>query len=365
MSNKKRLNVIGLMSGTTFDGVDAAFLHTNGDDFVEIGQTHYLEYPAELRKQIDHIINDKPSLHEILTTEKDLTIFHSQLVLELLNKMNKPAEYIDLIGFHGQTIYHDASSSVTWQIGNGQLLAQITQINVINDFRRKDMSIGGCGAPLVPIFHEVLVRNLPKPVAFLNIGGVANLSYIGQNGQLIAFDTGPGCALIDDLVKKNTNLNYDKNGQIARSACPDLEFVEKLLEHKFFSQNFPKALDRNDFKTLTKALDLINYPDAISTLTHLTAASIASSLKILPQKPAMWLVSGGGSRNQFLLEILEKNYSIKLQNVQDALGLNPDFIEAWAFAYLAARSFYHLPISFPNTTGCKKPTSGGCLHLAL
>jgi len=263
---------------------------------------------------------------------------------------------VDLIGFHGQTISHAPAIGHTCQIGDGALLAAMTGIKVVNDFRTADVRAGGQGAPLVPVYHQALGSKLDKPVVFLNIGGVANVTYVGKDGELIAFDTGPGNALIDDWMLRKSGHKFDAEGKIALSGKVDRVLLNKLLSHPFFSVPAPKSLDRNAF--VSQAWESLSLADGTATLAAFTVHSIVESFKHFPSPPQQFIVAGGGRHNQFLMQQLQQQLKVPVSSI-DALGLDGDAIEAEAFAYLAVRSIKGLPISFPTTTGVPEPMTGG------
>ena len=267
---------------------------------------------------------------------------------------------VDLIGFHGHTIDHRPHEGVTTQIGDGKLLSQLTGISVVNDFRSEDVRKGGQGAPLVPIYHKALFENEEKPVAIVNIGGVANVTWIGKNEEeLLAFDTGPGNALIDDLIKAKTGNNFDKGGNIAKSGKVNAKILNEFMENDFFTKKPPKSLDRNHFTPISKN-NGISTEDAAATYAAFTAKSIAISANFFPSKPSKWVIAGGGRYNMAIMDALKNS----LQNVvtSDELGINGDVLEAQAFAFLAVRSLLNLPNSFPGTTGTTQTVSGGVIN---
>jgi anhydro-N-acetylmuramic acid kinase len=288
--------------------------------------------------------------------ERTLTIAHAEAVRKLLETLNIPPQDIDLIGFHGQTISHAPEKGHTCQIGDGALLASMTGIKVVNDFRTADVRAGGQGAPLVPIYHQALGSTLDKPVVFLNIGGVANVTYVGKGRELIAFDTGPGNALIDDWMLRKSGQNFDAGGTLALSGKIDAPLLKTLLSHPFFSSPVPKSLDRNAF--VSQAWEGLSPADGAATLAAFTVHSIAEAFKHFPSPPQQLIVAGGGRHNQFLMQQLQQHLNVMVSSI-DALGLDGDAIEAEAFAYLAVRSIKGLPISFPTTTGVPEPMTGG------
>jgi anhydro-N-acetylmuramic acid kinase len=364
---KKRrvLTVIGMMSGTSFDGIDAALIRTDGLKISSFGDTYMSSYSDGLRKKIRLLMNKKYSIRMMMDVEDEIAIEHSRVVHHLLKKANLTIADIDLIGFHGQTIYHNPVKRKTLQIGNAALLAELTGINVISDFRSHDVAAGGEGAPLVPFYHQAICKSLKKPVAVVNIGGVANVSYI-DNDHLIAFDTGPGGALLDDWVYDRTRRNYDDDGKIARKGIPHEAILESFMRKKFFNEKPPKSLDRNKFKAMLKTLDHLTTEDGAATLTYLTARSVYEARKFFPKKPLKWILCGGGSHNSLLVDILSKQYGLEVVKIDEIkIGgktILAGFVEAQAFGFLAARSFYNLPLTTPTTTGVKREVSGGALY---
>jgi len=361
----KALTVIGMMSGTSFDGVDAAIIKTNGIKIHSLGETDMSSYNDALRKKIRFLMNRKHSIRIMMDVENEVAIEHANVVKSLLKKANLKSSDIDLIGFHGQTIYHDPAKRKTLQVGNASLLAELTGINVISDFRSRDISAGGEGAPLVPFYHQALCENLKKPVAVLNIGGVANVTYIDDN-HLIAFDTGPGGALLDDWVYERTKKNYDDDGKIARLGVPHENILELFMKQKFFSAKPPKSLDRNKFKAMMSKMSHLSTEDGAATLTHLTARSVCEAQKFFPKKPRKWILCGGGSKNSLLRDILSRQYGLDIADIGElkasGVFIDPGFVEAQAFGFLAARSYYNLPLTTPATTGVRADVSGGALY---
>lgn len=352
---------IGLMSGTSLDGVDASLVQTDGDKkFLAVAELH-LPYPEDFRNKIKAVIGDTCPFYRV---EADLTDYHSRAVIELIKITGKEAADIKAIGFHGQTIFHDPTQKITWQIGNPHQLAQSTRINVIHDFRRRDISLGGQGAPLVAIFHKCLMQDEIYPAAIVNIGGVANITYIDKE-ILVAFDTGPGNSLIDDAVNKFYNLPFDDQGKIASTGVVDLKSVDQILSNNYFQNLPPKSLDRNEFSLEVNRMHKQNPLDIIATLTYLTAKSIVDAIDLLPGRPRIIYLCGGGSRNLTLIQHMkqlskEKSNLTRFANISQK-RLNPDFIESEAFAYLAARFCNNLPSAFPSTTGAAKANICGSM----
>ena len=349
-------NVIGLMSGTSMDGIDAAFLKTDGLCHVEAGEAITVPYTEDLRKQISEVVT---SCKVSKTIEELVTVIHAEVITQLLNKKKSSSNEIDLIGFHGHTIYHNPDIRKTLQIGDGELLAKLTGVDVVCDFRSNDVMHGGQGAPLVPLYHRAVASQLAKPLAILNLGGVANITWLGHEDELLAFDTGPGNALLDDFMNFRLGEKQDTGGKMALSGNVDQSILATLLEHPYFSQNSPKSLDRNEFD-LTPVLKL-SQADGAATLCAFTAEAVAKSFVLLPEPPKLWLVTGGGRYNLALMRELTSRLGTEVKPVED-VGWDGDAIEAQAFGYLALRSVKGLPLSLPSTTGVPSPTSGGVLH---
>ncbi len=352
--NKENLLCIGLMSGTACDGIDAALIETDGKEFIKAGMGLTIEYTQDFRNQLIRLM--KGEYGHFLQLEKQLTELHCEAVQALLKKAELKPRDIDLLGFHGQTVVHKPADGITWQIGNIQGLAHSTGINTIGDFRSRDVSAGGQGAPLVPIYLKHLTEKMPKPLMLVNIGGVSNICYLGEN-SILAFDSGPGNALIDDLMQKHFQLPVDRNGDTARSGSIDNNLLQELLADDYFSQKPPKSLDRNRFSN--KKLDGIPAKNALATATEFTAIAIARSLEHCEGTPKMLIVSGGGRKNAFMMERLQAHLGAIPVQKCDAHNIDGDLLEAHAFGYLAARSYRNLPISFPETTRTRQPLSGG------
>jgi anhydro-N-acetylmuramic acid kinase len=361
------LKAIGLMSGTSMDGIDAAILDTDGESVVAFGPTRFEPYGYEMRAKLRSAIEHAAAMPaagplptEIAALERELTQAHARAVAALLADAGLKSEDIDVIGFHGQALVHRPDRRMTLQIGSGPLLAQATAIDVVNDFRTADVRAGGQGAPLVPIYHAALAKDR-APVAVLNIGGVANVTFIARDGSLIAFDTGPGNAPIDDWALKYTGKPVDEAGAIAARGRVNENVVTRLLQSDFFAKPAPKSLDRMDF-SLEMARNL-NVEDGAATLTAFTARAIAKARDHFPEIALTWIVCGGGRHNPVMMRELRAALGAATVIAAEDAGWRGDFIEAEAFAYLAARSLRGLPISFPTTTGVRRPMSGGTLSL--
>lgn len=363
---------IGLMSGTSMDGIDAALLKSDGQNEIEIiGHLSYA-YPAvfrsKLKQSLDKVVGvtKRVELPEnVSSLERELTLEHAAIVDQLLKKYSILPSKVDLVGFHGQTILHRPDIGLTIQLGDGQLLARKCGIDVVFDLRSNDMKHGGEGAPLVPVYHRALAQKLKDklnfPIAFINIGGISNLTFVGKDNELYAFDCGPGNGLIDQWMFLKTGSTMDRNGEAGLRGTVDEKIVNSYANHPFFSNEKPGSLDWRSFKPLLN--DAISLEDGAASLSFITAYGIVNSFRHLPMLPKTLVVSGGGVHNGAIMKALkqltQKNGIIIL--TARSLGLCSDFLEAEAWAYLAIRSIYQLPITFPTTTGCDRPRSGGKL----
>ena len=345
---------MGLMSGTSLDGIDAALIRTDGQGVVERLGFYTVPYTDEVRSALRACLGLKTDPDgRVARAERLMTLAHAQAVAALRRQCPGP---VDLIGFHGQTIDHDPAARRTWQIGDAALLAAETGIDVIADFRSADVAAGGQGAPFLPLYHAALAQRLEKPVAILNIGGVSNVTYIGRDDTLLAFDTGPGSALLNDWVKQHTGAEYDRDGLLAASGNVDASILETYLAHEFFTRAAPKSLDRDQWNT--KPVAGLSVEDGAATLTAFTVQAIARAVDQLPQKPLAWFATGGGRLNPSIMNGLRHALNVPVGMVDD-LGWDGDAMEAEGFAYLAVRSALGLPLSLPTTTNVPQPMQGG------
>lgn len=361
---------IGLMSGTSQDGVDVALIDTDGDKIGRFGATGCRPYTKDERTllrsataaAVDLTVRTaRPGV--LAAAEALVNDAHAEAVRSFLASAGLPPGDVAAVGFHGQTLLHRPERGLTVQIGDGQALASRLGIPVVYDFRAADVAAGGQGAPLAPIFHRALVRRLRRdpPVAVLNIGGVANVTYI-DGEELIACDTGPGNALLDDFLRLRTGHPLDSDGRRAAAGSVDERTVERLMAHPFFAAAPPKSLDRNEFRGwVGNALDGVGVEDGAATLTALTATAVARIVPLLLQAPRSWIVSGGGARNPTLMRMLADRLAPARVESAQAVGWSSDALEAQAFAYLAVRSLRGLPLTFPGTTGVPRPLAGGVL----
>jgi anhydro-N-acetylmuramic acid kinase len=363
----RTVRAIGLMSGTSMDGIDVAIIETDGLETVTLGDTGFFPYAEADRALLRGAVAAAASLDDrrarpgcLAPADAMVTSRHGEAVEAFLAAHSIDRATVDLIGFHGQTVLHRPARRLTMQIGDGKALAQRLGIRVVHDFRAADVARGGQGAPLVPVFHRALAAaaGFSEPVVIINIGGVANLSLIAPGEEPIACDTGPGNALLDDLMVKRRGLPFDRDGAIAAKGTSDAAVLSALLAHPFFSAPPPKSLDRNDFSGT--AVESLATEDAAATLTAFTAASIAGALPLLPSCPLFAIVCGGGARNKTLMRELADRLPCPLV-VAETFGWSSDAMEAQAFAYLAVRRLKNLPITFPLTTGVDKPLEGGVI----
>lgn len=352
------LTAIGLMSGTSMDGVDAALLRSDGERVAAFGPWLTRPYDGRLRARLRAVLGGHGEVAEV---ERAITEAHADAVRFLLQENGIRADGVNIIGFHGHTILHAPAERRTWQIGDGALLARLLGIDVVNDFRSADVAAGGEGAPLAPLYHQALARELARPLAVLNLGGVGNLTWIGSGDELIAFDTGPGNAPIDDWLRRWGAGEMDRNGAIAAAGRVDRERLGAMLAHPFFERPPPKSLDRDEFAGLD--LGGLSLPDGAATLTAFTAAAVGRALPLLPAPPRRWLVTGGGRHNPTLMAMLGERLGAPVAPVE-AVGWRGDALEAEAFAFLAVRSRKGLALSLPSTTGVTRPMPGGAHHRA-
>jgi len=369
---------LGLMSGTSMDGVDASIIKSDGKAKYKAILDRYFQYSKDIyenltifRDKINKSKDLKKFLKELKLLEKEITLFHAKIVGKILKetKMN-----VDFIGFHGQTIYHNAKEKISKQLGDGKLLSKLTKKTVVCDFRQNDLKNGGVGAPLTPIFHKLIVNQnkIMQPVIILNLGGIANWTILGETDDgkdLHSADAGPGNCLIDQWMKKNSKQNYDKDGFTAKSGKINKTILNIAIDNyidKFISQEGDKSsyyfmrnrsYDIKDFD-LSFVHDL-SLEDGAATLTEYTSFIISEVINAIPDGGEV-VVCGGGRKNKFLFKQISKKLKYSFKPVEN-FGIDGDFVESQAFAYLAIRSYLNLPISFPETTGVRKPCNGGTI----
>jgi len=390
------------MSGTSLDGIDVAAVATDGRRRVIPGPALTVAYPEAFRDRLRSVLGGVGPRADIDAAEAELTRLHAAAIAEF--RARHPDVAIELVGFHGHTILHRPAERRTWQIGDGALLARLAGIDVVADFRSADVAAGGEGAPLAPLYHAALAAGLAKPVAVLNLGGVGNVTWIGpgtnnNTDEILAFDTGPGNALIDDWVRSHTGQTADFDGALARAGQVSAEHVARFLSLSYFDRPPPKSLDRDDFRAAIP--HGLSPADGAATLTEMTAASVAAATRHFPSPPRQWLVCGGGRHNPAIMAALSRHLGASVRPVNphpdpppplpspasgegkdkgkagegsegaavsvrpvEAVSWNGDALEAEAFAYLAVRSVVGLPLSLPSTTGAPQPVRGGRLFPA-
>jgi anhydro-N-acetylmuramic acid kinase len=357
------MRILGFMSGTSLDGVDAAILSTDGEAVHDFGPTHLIAFTADERavlKEATEQFVKTDTVQPNLLAKADAIIVdvHVRCARELLAKPD--AGRVELIGYHGQTLLHRPERKLSIQIGDPAKIARAFGIDVVADVRQADLAAGGEGAPLVPIYHAALAQriNQPGPIAFLNVGGVANFTYVGTDGSIAALDTGPGNGMLDLMVQKRGLGRYDDGGSLAAVGRIDQAVLGQLLRHPYFEREGPKSLDRYDFPL--DIVDPLTAPDAAATLVAFTAKSVALGASRLPEPPKLWIVCGGGRHNPIIMSALRAVLGV-CENADD-FGLRGDFIEAEALGFIAARSLRGLPVTLPRTTGVAVPTVAGKLY---
>jgi anhydro-N-acetylmuramic acid kinase len=352
----QKLRVIGLMSGTSFDGIDVSLAETDGVDFFKAIHHSYFPYPDALRAKLKSVTQATPIL-EILKLEKEISYLYVEAILSL-KASNETAfkEKVDVISLHGQTVYHNPKEAITLQLGNPHILAEELGVNVISDLRRRDMAAGGEGAPLIPMFHKLLIKRsgISSPTAILNIGGVSNITFIAGD-EVIAFDVGMGNAPLDDLMHRKLNLAYDKDGEVAASGKVNMQAAEQILSAPFFKASYPKSLDRNQFDY--QNIENLELKDALATICYVIAEAVEIAARSLPIMPTHLYVTGGGRRNKTIMSML-KGKSYQVYDI-DLLGIDGDMVESYGFAYLGARAYKGLSLSTPAITKVKCLRSGG------
>lgn len=348
------------MSGTSVDGVDVAMIETDGERIEAFGPSLTLSYPDEVRRTIRAAFGAEQANEATRAAERAVTDMHIEAVRRWSAEHATSIASLDVVGFHGQTITHRPERRFTWQVGDGAALAKALGVRVVNDLRGADVTAGGQGAPLVPVYHAALARGLAKPLAVVNIGGVANVTWIGQgignDGALLAFDTGPGNGPIDDWCARRAGQRFDRDGALAAAGKVDRPRLERFSEHRYFARTPPKSLDRGDFSDAWAAG--LAVADGAATLTRGTARAIALAARHFPNPAALWVITGGGARNATLLRAIADETQGKVMTAAD-VGWDGDALEAQAFAFLAVRSLRGLPITFPGTTGVPRPLTGG------
>ncbi len=363
----KLFTALGLMSGTSLDGIDVALIETDGEHEVRHRGAQTFAYSDAQQAVLHQALQDAAKLTDrtsrpmsLAAAEQQLTQWHAQAVTGFMAEQGLSPASIDIIGFHGQTVLHRPEAGLTVQLGDGQDLARQLEIPVVYDLRAADVASGGQGAPLVPVYHRALAaRFSQRPIAFINIGGVSNITWIGKQDELIAFDTGPGNALLNDWAMRHLGTAQDTDGKLALAGCVDEGFIDKALSSEYFVRPAPKSLDRNQFSHLS--LDQLSPADGAATLVEFTKSGIMLANDWLPAPAKLNIICGGGRHNPAIMNSFPgRDFLFRTAEEE---GLNGDAIEAEAWAYLAVRSKLGLPISFPMTTGLPEPMTGGVLAL--
>ena len=368
----KPICAIGLMSGTSMDGIDVAALKSDGETISEIGPGIFVPYASAFRRKLEGALEVAKSIRRreerpgnLAEIEREITEHHAAAVEAFLASAPAGWEKPEVIGFHGQTVLHRPQIGLTVQLGDGPMLASRTRLPVIYDMRANDMVLGGQGAPLVPAYHAALARSLPPalagryPIVFVNIGGISNITFVPATGDPIAFDTGPGNTLIDQWVAAHGGVPFDADGAIAVEGHVVGTVVRRYLENPFFDRPGPKSLDRNDF-TLDAASGL-ELADGARTLAAVTAKAILKAVEHLPERPKLWILCGGGRKNPHIVADMKAGAGDAEVVLAEDAGLRGDFTEAEAWAFLAVRSRRGLPLTWPTTTGTMHPAPGGVL----
>jgi anhydro-N-acetylmuramic acid kinase len=360
-AEQSHLCALGVISGTSMDGIDVALVTTDGREAVAPGKGATYPYPAALRNELMAVIAtpqmaERAPLDEV---EAAVTRAHGDAIARFLEATGTPSDRLDVIGLHGQTIAHRPKQRFSRQLGSGTAIAARFGVKTVYRFRHADVAAGGEGAPLAPLYHKSLAAAaaLTQPIMVLNLGGVGNVTHI-DGETVIAFDTGPANALIDDFVRRRRGLACDFDGRMAASGTPDQAMVEAFMQHPYFKRPPPKSLDRNEFHASAAAVDRLSDADGAATLAEVSVRAAAEALRHVPQRPLRLLVAGGGRHNSHLMQRLAATLPIAVAPVE-AVGWNGDFLEAQCFAYLAVRSLRGLPISLPTTTGAPRPLTGG------
>ncbi|MDA0239535.1 MAG: anhydro-N-acetylmuramic acid kinase [Proteobacteria bacterium] len=361
--DKQTLTAIGLMSGTSMDGIDAALLETDGSRISVFGPRLGQPYDPEFRSRLAEVVADRAVA---ATVEQELTARHAAIVRTLLEDNGLSPADIDVIGFHGHTTSHEPERRRTTQIGDGAALARELGIDVVGQFRQQDVAAGGEGAPFAPLYHAALCQEMTHPIAVLNLGGVGNVTWINTGinetdgaADILAFDTGPANALIDDWVQRGTGALMDEDGRLAGAGAVKATALAQLMNNPYFDRLPPKSLDRDAFSV--EAIEGCSVEDGAATLTAFTVETVGRAVDHLPVPPGRWIVSGGGRKNPVMLAMLQDRLGVSVE-AAEAVGWDGDAIEAQAFAFLAVRSLKGLPLSVPGTTGVPRPMTGGTLY---
>jgi anhydro-N-acetylmuramic acid kinase len=354
-----RAAAIGAISGTSMDGIDVALIVSDGRARVETGPGATYPYPAEVAAALREVVADPArAMTPLVELEAAVTDAHVAAIERFIADFAVDRRSVALVGMHGQTVLHRPRERFTRQLGDGARAAAALGIDVIDDFRAADVAAGGEGAPLAPLYHAAMCASLARPLMVLNWGGVGNVTYLGGDGEIVAFDTGPANAPIDDFVGRRLGLARDEDGRLAASGRVDEAIVAALMRDPFFDRAPPKSLDRNHFVAALQAVEALGDADGAATLAAFTVEATAAAARPFARAPKRWLVCGGGRRNPTLMRALAARLATPVEPIE-AIGFDGDVVEAQCFAYLALRSLAGLPISLPTTTGAPRPLTGG------
>jgi anhydro-N-acetylmuramic acid kinase len=350
---------IGVISGTSMDGIDVALIESDGEARIEQGAGATFPYPEAVARRLRAVVADPVQARKPQAElERLVTSAHVAAVEAFLKRFAIARESVALVGLHGQTVLHRPEERLTLQLCDGARAAAALRIGVVCDFRSADVAAGGEGAPLAPIYHAAMAAGLARPLMILNWGGVGNVTYLGPSEEIVAFDTGPANALIDDFLVKRRGRAYDEDGALAASGRVHHDALKTMMRDPYFDRPAPKSLDRNHFSALAAFVARLTDADGAATLAAFTVEATAAALRLVPKAPARWLVGGGGRKNPMLMRRLADRLGVSVEPVE-AIGFDGDRIEAQCFAHLALRSRRGLPLSFPTTTGVPTPTTGG------
>lgn len=356
------LTAIGVISGTSMDGIDVSIVTSDGRDAVSFGAGKSYPYRETTRRALQALIAEaeRALTEPLVELEAAVTADHLAAIRHFIADHELDLTGIDLVGLHGQTIYHRPQQRFTRQLIDGPAVAAALGIPTVDRFRYADVAAGGEGAPFAPLYHRALAQGMAQPVMVLNLGGVANVTYI-DGDVVIAFDTGPASAILDDFVLRRLGRRYDADGELAASGRVYEELVAAFMDNPFFDRPAPKSLDRNDFHRRAQVVEPLSDADGAATLSAFTIESLATALRHVPRPPARWLVGGGGRLNRHFMQRLGERLGVPVEPVETA-GWDGDALEAQIFAYLAIRSVKGLPLSLPSTTGVSLPLTGGRLN---
>ena len=353
------MRAIGVISGTSMDGIDVAWLDGDGETITQVGAGATYPYPPLVADRLRAVIAD-PALAAgpLLELEREVTDAHCAAVEAFLAEQTIARETVALVGLHGQTVLHRPADRFTRQLCDGARAAARLELDVVCDFRAADVAAGGQGAPLVPLYHAALAAELERPLMFLNWGGVGNVTYLGAFDEIIAFDTGPANAPIDDFVRRRRAISHDENGALAAAGRVNQDLLASWMRDPYFGRPAPKSLDRNHFHALVQGAEALSDADGAATLAAFTVEASVAALAHAPEAPKRWLVCGGGRKNAALMRGLAARLGVRVEPIE-AIGQDGDFVEAACFAHLALRSRRGLPLSLPTTTGVPAPLTGG------